>query len=209
MVQLACAGAAFRQRVASGGDHDDLIAAPLADRELRVAVGPLDETDVGAERGDPLEHVMRVGDIQQHVAARVRLLPPGDQHREQVLADRVAGGQPQRRRMGRGEQGFRLHRLLQDSGRARQQGPPILVDDQLLAHPVEELRTKHGLQLAERVTRGRLRARDLVSRGPRRAAARHRREHLQLAQRELQSLIDFLIHCNRNYAAHESVRCLA
>ena len=77
------------------------------------------------------------------------------------------------------------------------------------AEPVEELRTKHGLQLAERVTRGRLRARDLVSRGPRRAAARHRREHLQLAQRELQSLIDFLIHCNRNYAAHESVRCLA
>lgn len=88
LVQLARPDPATRHRVAGGRDHHALVAAPLAHRELGIAVRAFDKSEC-AERRHLLEHVVRVDDVQQHVAARVLLLPAGDQLRQQVFADSV------------------------------------------------------------------------------------------------------------------------
>ncbi len=109
----------------------------------------LDKSDVGAECSHGFEHVVGVGDLNQHGTARMGSLPSGYELRQEVLADGVTGREPQRCGVGGREQGLGFSRLFKDSSRFRKQGAPVFVNHQLLANSVKQLNAEDSLELAE------------------------------------------------------------
>ena len=64
--------------MAGARNDDHLIRPPTANRQLRMRVRSLDETDVRFQACHRIEHVVRVCDLEQHTTGRVGCLPCRD-----------------------------------------------------------------------------------------------------------------------------------
>ena len=184
--QLAQAQRAADQRVIGGGEHHEFVGQPGAHDEARMRLRALDETDVGVERGHRLDDLARVADHQAHRVCDVRELPLRLQRGQQVLADRQAGGQAQRRAVAAGEEMLEVGGLVEQRRCLGQQRAALLVEHEPPADAVEQARLEVGLELGQRRARRRLRTRDAVGRGTRRPGARSGDEDLELAQAQAQ-----------------------
>jgi hypothetical protein len=204
--ELGVADPAAGERMAGCGEGDELVGQPAADDEVRMALPTLDETDVDVEPDHRLDHLAGVADHEPRCRLRVLLLPSRDQPGQQVLADREARRDAQRRRRLAREQRLQLAGLVEQRDRQREEGAAVLVDDQAAADTVEERRAEGALERRQGGARGRLRAGDPVGRGARRAGPRQGGEHLELAKRHAQPrLIGFIAHGERDYPLFRSV----
>ncbi len=197
--QLAHAGHPARQRVGGRGHDHHLVAEPAPHGEVGMRLPSLDEADVGVEADHRGDHVGGVADDQPRPRLRVVLLPAQHDAGQQVFAGGEAGRDAQRRLLVGEEHGLQLGRLVHQRDGAGQERAAVLVEHQAAADAVEQLRAERGFQVGQRGAGGRLRTRDAAGRGARGALARGGREHLQLAQREAQSLIGFIGHDDLNY----------
>ena len=180
--------------MAGRGDDDQIVAEPGQDAQIRMRLRALDETDIGVVADDAGNHLRGIADQHAHPAVRMRQFPAGQQGRQQVFADRQAGGDAQRRGVFAAEQVLELSRLLQQRRGHRQQRAAVFVEHQASADPVEQPHGQHRLELGKGRTGRRLRARDAGCRGARRALVGDGHEDFKLAQVQTQSLTCFFDH---------------
>jgi len=173
----------------SGHDHE-FVGEPRHHDDVRRMTGSLDESHIGAKLAHGRHDIQSVADAQIQTCGRVQFPIPRQHRGKQIVADggaRVDLQIPERPEPAASEGIFDLVCAVQDGQRRRQQGAPGIIEEQTLAHPVEQIHPQDAFQFVDRRTGRRLRegnARGCRTRAP---VVCDALEDLQLPQGEAHS----------------------